>query len=104
MAFHDNGHIATTIRIMEWLKTELLTGVTRLHRSLFYGTEKKAIEALTQIMVACYLLAKKLGHTYYRLDCSLEEKARQLLRQEEAEEALREELLELLQYLESRKE
>ena len=102
MAFHENGHIATTVRLMEWLKTDLVAGVSKLHQSLFSGAEKKAVEALNQIMVTCYLLGKKLGLTYYRLDCSLQQRVKQLLRQEEEEELLREELLELLQYLESR--
>ncbi|NLC11156.1 MAG: hypothetical protein GX767_02755 [Firmicutes bacterium] len=101
MSFRENGHIATTVRLMERLKIELLSAVSRLHRSLFHGAEKKALESLGQLMIVCYLLGKKLGFTYYRLDCLLQQQARQLIRQEE-EELLREEMLELLQYLESR--
>ena len=79
MAFY-NGDIDITrnIRVIEWLKTELLGEITSLFRALANGMKdevhEKAADAISNMIMICYLLARRLGVTYNAVDMKIENK------------------------------
>lgn len=71
--------ITRNIRLIEWLKSEMLSSVARLF-SLLSGSVKASQDALTaclgNIIVACYLLGKRLGLHYALIDRVMEDQLR----------------------------
>ena len=79
MAKEKEFDIAKNVRLVEWLKSELLTSVAELFKLLSSGI-KGSHEALTDciasIIVACYLLGKRLGIQFDSIDRKVEGKIR----------------------------
>ncbi len=71
--------ITKNIRLIEWLKSEMLSWVARLF-SLLAGGAKASQESLAaclgNIIVACYLLGKRLGIHYALIDQTMEDQIR----------------------------
>jgi hypothetical protein len=71
--------ITRNIRLIEWLKSEMLNSVAKVF-SLLAGSTKSSQEALIgylgDIIVACYLLGKRLGIHYALLDQTIEDQIR----------------------------
>lgn len=81
MAFFDKDiDITRNIRIIEKLKSELLTDIANLFRILVNGVREElhdAIsEALSNIILICYLLGKRLGVSYNSIEMKIDSKVR----------------------------
>lgn len=63
--------ITKNLRAIEWLKCELLGAVTLLFRGILKGSEERILEALAQAVLALYLLARRLGIGFARLDAKV---------------------------------
>lgn len=61
---------------LEWLKVDLLAAVGDLFRGLLRGTHDLALDALAHIVLVCYVVARRLGYGYARLDLQVEEQVR----------------------------
>jgi hypothetical protein len=71
--------IARNIRLIEWLKSELITGVAEIYRFMLNGaraSQEAVADALASIILACYLLGKRLGIHYAIVDQKMESKIR----------------------------
>ncbi|MDI6871490.1 MAG: MazG-like family protein [Bacillota bacterium] len=66
--------IARNVRTIEWLKAELVGGVSALFKALLKNSEDAILDALANVVVACYLLGKRLGIPFSRLDVKIENK------------------------------
>jgi len=70
--------ITRNIKIIEWLKSELLTDVANLFRVMFNGVRDEAHDAiadvLSNIILICYLLGRRLGLNYSAIESKLESK------------------------------
>jgi hypothetical protein len=66
--------IARNMRTIEWLKAELVGGVSGLFRALIKNSDEAILDALANVVVACYLLARRLGITFSRFDMQVESK------------------------------
>jgi len=77
---HDSElDITKNIRLIEWLKTELITGVAEVYRLLLKGarvSQDTIADVLANIIIVCYLLGKRLGVPYMIVDQKLESKIR----------------------------
>lgn len=60
--------IAKHIKLIEWLKVELLDNVSGLFRGFVRGSESLLSECLANIVVSAYLLARRVGISYLQLD------------------------------------
>lgn len=69
--------IAKNIRIIEWLKADLLTSVSFLFRGMLRDGEEHLVDALASLIINCYVLGRRLGISFSRLDLKLESKLRQ---------------------------
>ncbi|MGZ4030847.1 MAG: MazG-like family protein [Tumebacillaceae bacterium] len=63
--------IAKNIRMIEWLKTELLDNVSGLFRGLLKGNESVLRDFLSNIVVFAYVLARRCGIDFHELDRSV---------------------------------
>ncbi len=70
--------ITKNIKMIEWLKSELLTDIANLFRQLISGfkeeTEEILAETLSNIIIITYLLSKRLGINYNIIDLKIDNK------------------------------
>lgn len=81
MALFDNQiDITRNIKIIDWLKSELLTDVANLFKALVNGVKEEVSETLSDtlanIILICYLLGKRLGINYRAIETKIENKIR----------------------------
>jgi hypothetical protein len=81
MAFLDKEiDITRNIKIIEWLKGELLTDIANLFKTLASGMREEVhesiCETLSNIILVCYLLGRRLGINYNTIDLKVESKIR----------------------------
>jgi len=67
--------IAKNIRMIEWLKTELLDNVSGLFRAFLKGNEALLLDFLSNIVMFAYVLARRVGIDFHELDRSVQAKA-----------------------------
>lgn len=67
--------IAKNIRMIEWLKTELLDNVSGLFRGFLKGNDSIMQDFLANIILLAYVLARRLGISFHELDRSVLGKA-----------------------------
>lgn len=63
--------ITKTIKIIEWLKAQLLADVSQLFSGMVEGSSRRSdehIDTLANMIILIYLLGKKLGVSYDALD------------------------------------
>ena len=66
--FSSESEILRKMRLIEWLKADLITQVGHLYQVMAKNSEQATSEALATIIVACYVLAGRLGIRYDSLD------------------------------------
>ncbi|NLW56115.1 MAG: hypothetical protein GX050_05795 [Firmicutes bacterium] len=71
--------ITRNLRTLEWLKTELIEGVSFFFKALIKHNQQAIAKALATIMLTCYFLGKRLGISYAELDQTVEEQLHSLL-------------------------
>ncbi|HEY8344696.1 MAG TPA: MazG-like family protein [Bacillota bacterium] len=71
--------ISRNIRIIEWLKSELLDGMAALFRALLKNNEGLIGDSLVNIVISCYFLGKRLGIGFRQLDNRIEERLQSLM-------------------------
>ncbi|MDB5083512.1 MAG: hypothetical protein JWN30_398 [Bacilli bacterium] len=65
--FHE-GDIAKNIKLIEWLKVELLDNVSTLFRGFVRGSESVLSDCLANIVISTYVLSRRLGVSIEDLD------------------------------------
>lgn len=80
MGFNDkNIDITRNVKIIEWLKSELLTAVASLYELMVKGihnSQDAILDIIANIIFVTYLLGKRLGLTFDSIDARIEEKAK----------------------------
>jgi len=79
MAFFDKEiDITRNIKLIEWLKSELLTDIANLFKVLVNGMKDEVHDAvsdsLSNIILICYLLGRRLGISYNSIELKIESK------------------------------
>lgn len=79
MAFFDKEiDITRNIKIIEWLKSELLTDIANLYKILVNGMKEEVheviSETLSNIILICYLLGRRLGISYTAIEIKMHNK------------------------------
>jgi hypothetical protein len=104
MALFDKEiDITRNIKIIEWLKSELLTDIAALFKILVNGAKEEvheaATESLSNIILICYLLGKRLGISYNSIEIKIENKIKLGLVEEHDVEKYYGDLSELTKHL-----
>lgn len=70
----SNVHIAKNIKVMEWLRAEIVEQVANLFKGLFQGKESYIIDSMASLLIAVYVLARRIGIPFHKLDKAILEK------------------------------
>ncbi|MCK4259402.1 MAG: MazG-like family protein [Halanaerobiales bacterium] len=65
-------NITRNIKTIEWLKAELVDGVSSLFKAMIPNRENIIINSLVRLIIAAYVLGRRLGFTYERIEGELE--------------------------------
>lgn len=102
MGYDDkNIDITKNIKVIEWLKSELLTTVASLFDVLVNTTknsQEAILDCLANIVFVTYLLGKRLGISFERLDNKIKDKIKLSVVEEHKIEKWYGDLGELLNY------
>lgn len=77
--------LARRMKVIEWLKTEVLDHSAHLFKGIWEGSQSKITDALASLIVSCYILGRRFGLSYRQLD---EEMAAKLGRHREQDHQL----------------
>ncbi|MCL6612569.1 MAG: MazG-like family protein [Peptococcaceae bacterium] len=99
----NEPEIAKNIRVVEWLKADLITSISALYKSMLRGSEEKLLDALSGIIITCYVLGRRMGFTFSRIDVAVESKLRQGIQETHEVEKWFGDLTMFLTYLVDRK-
>ncbi len=99
---HDSG-IAKNIRIIEWLKADMLASLAALFKAMVKGSEERLLDALSGLIITTYVLGRRLGINFSRLDLKVESKLREGIDDNHEVEKWYGDLSELLRYMVEKK-
>lgn len=103
MALRD-WDITKNIKIIEWLKSELLNSVAGLFNALINGAKETSGDAIkagiSNIIIVSYLLAKRLGFAFAQIDINIENKLKAGIEEEHEIEKNFNDLSNLLKHFE----
>ncbi|TCZ75709.1 hypothetical protein E0485_16565 [Paenibacillus albiflavus] len=69
--------LAKRVKVIEWLKTEVIDQAAHLLKAIWEGSSSKIIDALASLISSAYILGRRLGISYRRLDEAVLEKMKQ---------------------------
>lgn len=76
--FGDNRTIARHLKVLDWLKAELVGGVAALFKAMALGGVEAIADALSTIVLSTYVLGRRLGVSYAQLDIRVAARSREL--------------------------
>ncbi len=103
----DGVDIGRSIKIIGFLKCELLNSVSAVFEAIYRGSkegQQMILEGLANIILVTYSLAKRLGIEYSSIDKKVREKARLHILEEHHLEKWYGDLSSLYQHLEDHEE
>lgn len=60
--------IAKNTKVLDELKSDLLSAVATLYRAIVKGTQDKIVESLGAIVILTYLIGRRLGVKFFQID------------------------------------
>ena len=79
MKFDRNSDVTKNVKIIEWMKKELILSVGDVFELIFKGVkplDEALQDTLANIIMITYLLAKRLGISFSEIDYKIKEKIR----------------------------
>ena len=79
MKFDRNSDVTKNVKIIEWMKKELILSVGDVFDLIFKGVkplDEVLQDTLANIIMITYLLAKRLGISFSEIDYKIQEKIR----------------------------
>ena len=80
--FSRESEILRKMRLIEWLKAELITQVGSLYQAMAKNSEQAICDSLAGLVANCYILARRLGITFDSLDRDVLKKVGQNIKNE----------------------
>lgn len=72
--------IAKNLKVLEWLKTELLDQIAALFRHLMQGKRQHALDTLASLLVTVVVMARRIGFSFHELENAVSKKLRDHVR------------------------
>ncbi|MGI5912183.1 MAG: MazG-like family protein [Syntrophomonadaceae bacterium] len=94
--------IARNLKMVDWLKAELIESVAELFKALLKKGNEAVAEALASIMIICYLLGQRVGVNFLSVDSKVKEKLRISIDNSVESDNWQKELAGLLFYLQKK--
>ena len=85
MRIEKGSDITKNVKIIEWIKNEILISVSDLFNLIFKGVkpiDDKLQNTLANIIMLTYLLGKRLGVDFDEIDYKIKEKSREAIKEE----------------------
>lgn len=101
--FNQGVDIARNIKVIEWLKTELIGTVAALFKAMLKNSQEAIEDALASMVVTVYVLARRLGVNFAQLDVRVESKVRNGIKEKHEIEDWYGDLTALLKYISDKK-
>ena len=98
----EKGSITKNLKIIEWLKSELLGNISTLFKAMVKDNEFELLDVIVSIIMTAYLLAKRLGYSFDQVDRKLEKKLKRNIDDNHQIEAWYGDLGKLLEHLRKR--
>ncbi len=95
-------NIVKNVRIIEWLKAELITAISALFKAMIKNSEEVILDALAHLIMVCYFLGKRLGFSYGKIDAKIEQRLESPEMQEHEIEEWYGDITNLQQYVKER--
>lgn len=73
--------IAKSIKIVDWLKIEILDQISALFRGIHSANQHLMIDSLSGLVISVYVLARRMGFSFRELDQSVSQKLREHARE-----------------------
>ena len=105
MKFDRNSDVTKNVKIIEWMKKELILSVGDVFDLIFKGVkplDEALQDTLANIIMITYLLAKRLGISFSEIDYKIKEKIRIGIDQNHSVESWYGDFLILLKHMENR--
>ncbi len=90
-------------RMVEWLKAELVSSVGGLFKAIIAGGDDLIVDFLARIITSTYLLGRRLGLSFSRIDLKIEHNIRSNIANDHELEEWYGDLSALAAYRESKK-
>ncbi|SCI29351.1 MULTISPECIES: MazG-like family protein [unclassified Romboutsia] len=90
MRFDKGSEVTKNVKIIEWMKNELLMSLSDLFNLLFKGVkpvDELLQDTLANIIMITYLLAKRLGISFKDIDYKIKEKIKIGIKEEHSIES-----------------
>lgn len=68
--------IMKNLKIIEWLKAELVASVAALFKAMVKGSEELILDCITGIIITTYILGIRVGIPFSRIDLSVKTRLR----------------------------
>lgn len=102
----DKGSdITKNVKIIEWIKNEILMSVSDLFNLLFKGVKSiddALQDCIASIIMLSYLLGKRLGIDFYEIDYKIKQKVKQGIKEEHSIETWFGDLSDLEKHMNNR--
>jgi hypothetical protein len=72
---------AKSIKVVDWLKTEILDQVASLFKGIHHASQSTMIDSLSGLVISIYVLARRMGFSFRELDQAVIHKAREHARE-----------------------
>ncbi|PTM56884.1 MazG-like family protein [Desmospora activa] len=95
-------HIAKSMKVIEWLKTEMLDQIANLYKGLHHANRSLIQDSLASLVVATYVLARRVGFSYREVDQAVTRKLREAARERHQLEDWYGDLSQLEEYISKR--
>ncbi len=90
--------IARNVHAIEWLKTEIIGQLGSLFGALMTAKEDAVVDSMAAIVSCCYLLARRVGIRFSRVDARIDQRLRSTARSEHQLETWYGDLTALMDY------
>lgn len=97
------GNITKNLKTIEWLKTELVDGIASLFKAMIPNQEKKLVNSLVRLIITSFVLGRRLGISYERMDDELKTQLHDLIDSGHEVEEWFGDLSELQKHMDNRK-
>ncbi len=95
--------ISRNLRMIDWLRAELVSTVGVLLKAMAKGSQELILDALAGVLIVLYVLGRRLGLTFSRIELKVMEKLRESIALNHETEKWYGDLSSLLTHLEGRK-
>lgn len=94
--------IAKSARTIEWLKSEMMSGISKLFKASFSGNKDDLLEGITDVLITTYVLARRLGFDYEEIDFEMVQQLNLNVKEEHEIEQWYGDLSDLVDHLEEK--